>query len=199
MSPAHVLEPTYSAIKRQLLSAQWEMGARLEAAKLADNLGVSITPVRDSLNRLFGEHMVDFVPGEGFRVPLISEGKLRDLLSLNQILLMAAAEADTRASAAIGPENATICDRTAFLFLHLAARTKNEVLIGCVASINDRLHAARYAEATLFGDIDHEFDELASASLMQESGRVVLKGLLRRYHDRRIERVADYVAFLSAR
>ena len=37
MSPAHVLEPTYDAIRRRLLAGAWEPGARLEAARLADD------------------------------------------------------------------------------------------------------------------------------------------------------------------
>src|SRR3546814_7069587 len=46
---------------------------RLEAARLATELGVSMTPVRDSLNRLAGERLVHSSPGEGFQVPLLSE------------------------------------------------------------------------------------------------------------------------------
>src|SRR3989344_3702170 len=68
MSPAHVFEPTYEAIKRRLMTGEWATGARIEAARLADDLGVSMTPVRDSLYRLNGERMVDFTPGEGFHV-----------------------------------------------------------------------------------------------------------------------------------
>ncbi|RYE93018.1 MAG: GntR family transcriptional regulator, partial [Oxalobacteraceae bacterium] len=49
MSPSHVLEPTYASIRHCLVSGFWPAGRRLEAARLAEELGVSITPVRDSL------------------------------------------------------------------------------------------------------------------------------------------------------
>ena len=52
MSPAHVFEPTYEAIKRRLMTGEWATGARIEAARLADDLGVSMTPV--SVVRTFG-------------------------------------------------------------------------------------------------------------------------------------------------
>src|SRR3546814_14018660 len=62
----------------------------IEAARLADDLGVSVTPVRDSLYRLNGERMVDFAPGEGFHVHRLTETEFRDLLELHLILLLAA-------------------------------------------------------------------------------------------------------------
>ena len=72
MSPAHVFEPTYEAIKRRLMTGEWASGTRIEAARLADDFGVSVTPVRDSLYRLNGERMVDFTPGEAREIPVFS-------------------------------------------------------------------------------------------------------------------------------
>lgn len=87
MSPAHVLEPTYLGLKTRLKMGAWPMGMRLEATKLADELGVSVTPVRDSLNRLVGERLVELWPGEGYRVARMGERQLRDLLMFNRDLL----------------------------------------------------------------------------------------------------------------
>src|SRR3546814_3588922 len=67
MSPAHVLEPTYQAIRKRLMEAAWPAGFRLDTARLAGELGVSTSPVRDSLNHLAGERMVDFEMGAGDR------------------------------------------------------------------------------------------------------------------------------------
>src|SRR3546814_3490454 len=47
MSPAHVLEPTYQAIRKRLMEAAWPAGFRLDTARLAGELGVSTSPVRD--------------------------------------------------------------------------------------------------------------------------------------------------------
>ncbi|MDF1836078.1 MAG: GntR family transcriptional regulator [Alteraurantiacibacter sp. bin_em_oilr2.035] len=46
MSPAHVLEPTYRRLKRALMEGTWPIGQKLEAMRLADEFGVSMTPVR---------------------------------------------------------------------------------------------------------------------------------------------------------
>src|SRR3546814_1662050 len=80
MSPAHVVEPTYEAIKRRLMAGGWAPGSRLESAKIADQLGVSVTPVRDCLYRLAGERMVDFTHGDGFHAHRLSETEYRDML-----------------------------------------------------------------------------------------------------------------------
>lgn len=199
MSPAHVLEPTYSAIKRQLMEAHWPMGTKLEAARLADDLGVSITPVRDSLNRLFGEHLVDFIPGEGFRVPVITEGQLRDLFDLQRILLTAAisSKADTVPLALQSGKPSA--DFAAYLFLFLASRSANEILIAGVASINDRLHLPRSVESEIFEDTDQELAELANATKGGSSGLALLKGLLPRYFERRVENASLYIRWLSAK
>jgi DNA-binding FadR family transcriptional regulator len=197
VSPAHVLEPTYETIKRRLLNAYWGMGTKLEAMKLADDLGVSITPVRDSLNRLFGEHLVDFIPGEGFRVPVVNEAMLRDLLKLNCILMMTAAETSGPQSGFIMDPGMNVGERTASLFLHLSRRTANRVLISCIMSINDRLQAVRNLEMEIFADLEAELSELADACKAGKSGHSTLKELIRAYHERRIEMVSEYLKLFS--
>ncbi|MAB44245.1 MAG: transcriptional regulator, partial [Sphingomonadaceae bacterium] len=94
MSPAHVLEPTYRRLKDALLEGRFRAGTKLEAMRLADDFGVSMTPVRDSLNQLVGEGLVDLTPGEGFRVPLLTEQALRDILQVNALLLEQAPDND---------------------------------------------------------------------------------------------------------
>lgn len=198
VSPAHVLEPTYEALKRSLLEGRWPMGTRLEAVKLADDLGVSMTPVRDCLNRLFGEQMVDFAPGEGFRVPQLSEGQLRDLIGLNQVLLMAALQNKIAEPYVARPEDGTIADQTASIFAFIAGRSENAALARCVEEISDRLHTARNTEAMIFSDIEDELRELEAGLKAGGTGRASLRGLIPRYHERRIETSAQYIALLSS-
>src|SRR3546814_20884160 len=96
MSPAHVFEPTYEAIKRRLMTGEWASGTRIEAARLADDLGVSVTPVRDSLYRLNGERLADFTPGGGFHDHRLTETAFRALIALHVILLLDALATATK-------------------------------------------------------------------------------------------------------
>src|SRR3546814_18309298 len=91
MSPAHVHEPTYSATKHRLLPGAWSAGVRIEAARLADDIGVSITPVRDAPYPLAGERMVDFIAGNCFGVPLSSTTEPRRPIELPRLPIHTAA------------------------------------------------------------------------------------------------------------
>src|SRR3546814_7899560 len=77
------------------MEAAWPAGFRLDTARLAGELGVSTSPVRDSLNHLAGERMVDFEMGAGFYVPRTDERRLCDLLALNLRLLLTRSEEHT--------------------------------------------------------------------------------------------------------
>jgi hypothetical protein len=90
MSPSHLFEPTYHAIKLRLMTGAWRAGFRLEPVKISAELGVGVSPIRDCLNRLTGERLIEAQSGEGFHVPLIQPQTLRELLDLNQTLLLTA-------------------------------------------------------------------------------------------------------------
>lgn len=173
------------------------MGTKLEAVKLADEFGVSMTPVRDSLNQLYGEQLVDFAPGEGFRVPQLSESQLRDLINLNLILVTAGSAVKSQSSFEPLSEQVNYADRVGFVFHFLAGRCENRALAACVSSISDRLHVVRHLDLKLFDDAEAELAELVSGLRSGSTARALLKGLLPRYHDRRIATVSEYLRLLS--
>src|SRR3546814_14367383 len=119
------------------MEAVWPAGFRLDTARLAGELGVSTSPVRDSLNHLAGERMVDFEMGAGFYVPRTDERRLRDLLDLNLRLLLTATqrEAEIAGSAAAGVD---IPIRTAVLFLQLAHAPGHDELDSAIGGLNER-------------------------------------------------------------
>jgi DNA-binding transcriptional regulator YhcF (GntR family) len=148
MSPAHVLEPTYRKLKSGLTRGAWPAGNRLEALRLAEEFGVSMTPVRDSLNRLVGERLVDFRPGEGYRVPLVTEQHLRDLLDLHLLMInhaLHSAEAD-RAAPLPSSGLADYAEELSSLFGMIGSWSQNSVLEDCLRLLGDRLTPARRAE-----------------------------------------------------
>jgi len=192
MSPAHVHEPTYSATKHRLMTGAWSAGVRIEAARLADEIGVSITPVRDALNRLAGERMVDFIAGEGFRVPLYSEAELRDLFGLNRLLLLAAV--GKAGLPRDGNQNmGDIADRSSRLFLRLASYSANGEIVAAVGALNDRLHRTRMLELEVFADAADELSELETMA-----SRRIFRDLLGRYHERRRHEAGTFARLLSS-
>ncbi|WP_264393684.1 GntR family transcriptional regulator [Porphyrobacter sp. ULC335] len=151
MSPAHVLEPTYQRLKRELMAGTYPMGSKLEAMRLAEEFGVSMTPVRDSLNQLTGEGLVDLNPGEGFRVSRMTDQGLRDMLIVNHVLLLHAAMTgeSTGRLPSEGPEAHNYAARLGAVFAAIASASGNRFLVRSVDQIGERLGPARRMEPAI--------------------------------------------------
>lgn len=184
MSPAHVLEPTFQRLKRMIMEGAWQPGERLEALRIADDFGVSMTPVRDSLNLLSGARLVDLKPGEGFRVARISEQGLRDLLDLEGALLDFAILSNSacRQSATTEAAGSGYADRIALLFDGIAATADNEALNDTVRSLSDRLHTIRQVEPRAIPSALPELEELER---LAADGNPALRSSLHTYHEKR--------------
>lgn len=195
MSPSHVLEPTYERLKRELLDGRWPQGTRLEAARIADDYSVSMTPVRDCLNRLTGEGLIVSVPGEGFRVPRMAEKELRDLLDLNLVLLRLALarSLQPRPSQQIIPERPAPPESIDDLFGRVASGADNAALTHVIGRISERLSAVRRTEERVVPEALQEFRNIRSLFM---AGDPHLTRALKRYHMRRIQRAGDLVAAL---
>ena len=196
MSPAHVLEPTYRRLKQGLMEGEWSPDERLEAQRLADDFGVSMTPVRDSLNRLAGEGLVILRPGEGYRVPRLSEKNVRDMFALSDIVL-AAALTDCPNDMPGQNEDmrgGTYADRIAALFHQIALAFGNERLLEVVDGLSVRLHVLRLIEPSVIESANSELARLESKWNRRDHG---LGQALADYHRCRIELAETLVARLS--
>ena len=73
-------------LRAQLLSGEFVPRQRLRVATLAGAHGVSLNVVREALNRLAGEGLVDVEPNCGFSVRNLSVGDLVDLVAQRVVL-----------------------------------------------------------------------------------------------------------------
>ncbi|RIA44304.1 regulatory GntR family protein [Hephaestia caeni] len=195
MSPAHVLEPTYQAIRQRLMAGQWSPGYHLDTARLADDLGVSKSPVRDSLNHLAGERLIAFEPGVGFHVPRLDETQLKDLLDLNLHLLLIALQSGLLIEpATIAVDDAP--DSASRRFLRLARAAGNNEIAEAVASISSRLSAVRRLEAKVLPDPGVMLEEMDRA-FATRADIAVIGEILTRYHDERKRHAATFVRLLA--
>ena len=169
---------------------------KAEALRLADELGISMTPVRDCLNRLVGERLVDMKPGEGYRVPQISEKALRDMFAVNVALLEFALvyRSDEWSDRIFKPENSAYADRVGSVFDFMASLSGNVIIIEIVRSLNERMHAVRMKEPLVIPDAGQEIEELERFSAKQDSG---LGNKLQTYHQRRRAKVSALIDLLS--
>ncbi len=76
----------YDALKRQVLVCQLGPGAELREAMLATKLGVSRTPVREALNRLVHDGLVEVRPRQGYRVTDVTLAGVHEVFELRLVL-----------------------------------------------------------------------------------------------------------------
>ena len=186
MSPVQAMDRSYAALKQMLREGVFAPGTRLEAIRLADELGVSMTPVRDVLHRLAGERLVEASSREGFHAPRFTEASLRDLYEWNSALLIMAARTKRPEGdeAPIAPlwEVPAGADRVAALFARIGAAAPNHEINDAITAASDRLHPFRIIEQRILERVDGELQQLVVRGPDQPHA-------IRRYHLRRMRAV----------
>lgn len=87
-----VADLVYRILKERILRLDFTPGQRLQVDRLARQLGVSRTPVKDALNALAGEGLVEIVPRRGTFVAAPSAQTIAELFDLRRALELLAAE-----------------------------------------------------------------------------------------------------------
>lgn len=193
----------YEQIKARVIACDFERGKPIRLAPLAEQLGVSLTPVREALNMLAAKGLVVKQQGKGFIAPSPSEAQLTGLYRLNEILLtVALTEHDPAAitptveatAAAIcnrlgdgqrrGPE--TIAKYTGELFSSIATLARTNTVVDYVDHVNDRLFHLRTLEHR---HMDVVFELTCLGDLVLAGRFDALREAIANYHDVRVLRL----------
>jgi DNA-binding GntR family transcriptional regulator len=188
----------YERIKNWLLAQSLVPGQLLQIGVLADELGVSTTPVREALTRLAAERMIMSVPKRGFFARTPSEDDIFGLYCVNRTILDAAVgrwpEGSPTPAAAAGEAASQVpvqersaeqlARQTGELFLQVALRSGVSEFAEIVRNMNDRLHHARVLECEIVPDVFVELTKLAE--LIATDERKQLRPALLEYHDQRL-------------
>lgn len=192
----------YERIKNWLLAQTLVPGQLLQIGVLADELGVSTTPVREALTRLVAERMIMSVPKRGFFARTPSEEDILGLYSVNQAILDAAVfrwpqqgEAGGKAAGeAVMQISVQECNaeqlarQTSELFLQIATRSGVGEFVDIIRNMNDRLHHARVLECELIQDVFVGLANVAELAAAQKQQQ--LRQTLKTYHEERLRLVA---------
>ena len=188
MTPPGTFDRVYAAIKDQLRRRQFRPGDRLEPAVLAEQLNASVTPIRDALHRLTGERLVEAPRQEGFRVPLLSEARLRHLYAWHlDLLLLPLMRRRARApDLALGHQArdaASVHEQRRALFMAIARSTGNPEHLAALESVAERLQPLEQLEDLLLDEVELETEAISEALRLGEA-RLLRRRLLN-YHRRR--------------
>ena len=96
MIPLQVDETTksliYKKLRRSIIMGTRASGERMNVEEIAEEYNTSVTPVRDALQMLSHEGLVDIKPRSGYFVKSITLKQLRDLLDVRRVLELTAIE-----------------------------------------------------------------------------------------------------------
>src|SRR5690606_3577980 len=79
-------EQAYAGLKRDILSGELAPGLALRLEFLKQRYQLSFTPLREALNRLHSERLVDSVALKGFRVAPLSLKEMQDSMSVRTLI-----------------------------------------------------------------------------------------------------------------
>lgn len=103
-------ESVYETVKQLIMDLRLEPGARINMGRLASNLGVSNTPLREVLVRLESEGLVTRRSLQGYRVaPLPDESELDELFDIRLLL---EPEVTLRAAERVSAEQVKLLEAT---------------------------------------------------------------------------------------
>jgi DNA-binding GntR family transcriptional regulator len=159
-------DSVYAALRERFTSAQYAAGDRLTEQSLAQELGVSRTPVREAIGRLLADGLVRYGV-RGVVVAELDDGEREELFALRAVLEAFAAETAARrqasghlapiALARMGEAGAAVGDAVADgdrreaaranmrLHMEIARAADNRFLLDTLTRIWDRIAVATIA------------------------------------------------------
>jgi len=212
-----LVQSTYEAIKGAILNNRLRPGNKLTHQTLAESLGVSRTPVRESLERLYQEGYVTRVANRGYFVAEIDAQEVRELYQTRAALEIYALRLVTEAgigSAAlrrleeINAQYKSLCmqnlSRERLLVdrefhLTLAGLSGNGSLCRMLSSIFDRLILKRRVEGfhDLRGMLPYE-DHVRILEAISEGKGKTAERLLNRHIEGACTRFLQYLEPIAA-
>jgi DNA-binding GntR family transcriptional regulator len=83
-------DEVFELLYRRIVSGEYTLGQWLRQEEIANELGVSPTPVREALDQLVAEGLAERIPYRGVRVPQLTAEEIADAYVLRLLLEVAA-------------------------------------------------------------------------------------------------------------
>ncbi|OJJ10743.1 transcriptional regulator [Alphaproteobacteria bacterium AO1-B] len=153
----------YDHIKSMVVGFALRPGDRLNESSLSKDLGVSRTPLREALNRLVAEGLIDVRPGEGFFCRKLDPEGVYHLYDLREALEVAAVERacarasndeltslsdwlDAEGMDVAGLTVAEACARDEAFHIGIAKLSGNPLLVAQLEALNEKIRYLRWVQ-----------------------------------------------------
>lgn len=174
--PSDLKNWAYENIKRKILNIEVNAGDQLRIESLAEQLGISRTPIREALLKLESEGLVRAASRVGFFVRGITKKDLQELFELREILESYAAEKaamlideqglqrleeyQRRAGKAISAGNMSkFMEMEIEIHSLILRKSGNSRLIQMIESIKDIIHRERILSLQSSENVEESFNE----------------------------------------
>lgn len=91
-TPVSIREQIFNKLHEAVITGLIKPGERLVESRLAEQLNVSRTPVREALHALEREGLLESIPRVGYRVHVINEQEFTEVIELRELLMNYALE-----------------------------------------------------------------------------------------------------------
>lgn len=78
-----LVDQVYDKLRKSIVTMQIPMGTRLNVSKIQTEYGVSSTPIREAMNRLLNEGLLEFENNVGAKVVMLSEQDVQERLEIS--------------------------------------------------------------------------------------------------------------------
>lgn len=96
------VESLYNSLKARAVGFEFRPGERINEGTVARELDASRTPLREALNRLVAEQLIEFRPGQGFFCRALDPKSIFELYEMREIIETAAARRACQRGSASG-------------------------------------------------------------------------------------------------
>lgn len=148
-------DQAYNAIKRLIITCELRPGEVLSEPALSTQLDIGRTPIRQAIDRLLGDGLVEVMPRKGTIVKPVSLDEIFNVIDVRVV-------------------NETFCVRVA------AAQAGAEVAAQLRRNLDAMLAAARQREIEMIAGLDQQFHALIAGATRNP----VMSDLLRNLHER---------------
>lgn len=157
------VEALYLSLKERAVGFGFRPGERINEGEIARQLDASRTPLREALNRLLAEQLIEFRPGKGFFCRALDPGAILELYEMRLVIETAAArqacergtDADIAALDAMlqadglrtgGLTIGQVVARDEAFHLGIARLTGNSEMVRHLDRINERIRFIRWID-----------------------------------------------------
>jgi DNA-binding GntR family transcriptional regulator len=192
-------ERVYQALKEMIIFKEIPPGEKLDEDSLANQLGVSRTPIRESLYRLENEGIVKIIPRRGAFIVKHSKESINEILSVREVLEgLSAREAANHITDAALEVLESLSEKFSESNVRLLSKeylqvdvkfhktiieaSKNEWLISLMNILNDHIQMLRLRTVTFQGRPEQSLSEHRRILEALKAGDPLLAESLMREH-----------------